>query len=361
MQQKVRRCTSAGKQWLRLAHAAVRFLCSAAVAWAMPTIASAQVTYNYLGQAFTSADPPYTTAERVSGSFELASRLPAMRPLSDIQFLIVDFSFSDGVQTRTPANSTVCAFQVATDAAGNIVQWTVLLREAPTPAPGNPQQALDSTTGHDLVGTGPAGATACAVITLSPAASSSGAGSWTSTLPPGTPTTYSYLGQPFTDAAVPYAIDGRVTGNILLGDPLPPNLSLTDISAALIDFSFTDGVQTRTPANTTICLFQVATDAAGDIVQWQVILREPALSGATQETLDSFLVGGNGHDLVGSGPAGANVCGLVLLDPFANNSLPGSWTLMRAVAEVPTLGPIALAALAALLLLAARRALADSR
>jgi len=149
-----------------------------ALAWAIPRDAAAQVTYTYLGEPFSTAAPPYSTANRVSGSF-VATALPKLQALADIRSLILDFSFTDGVFTRTPANTTICTFEVATDGVGNIVQWLVLLREAPTPAPGNPQQTIQSSFSNDLVGVGPAAATPCGLVALDPAASNSAPGTWT--------------------------------------------------------------------------------------------------------------------------------------------------------------------------------------
>jgi hypothetical protein len=78
-------------------------------------------------------------------------------------------------------------------------------------------------------------------------------------------TEYTYTGEPFAVADPPYSIGDRVTASITLAGPLPPFMPLTDITAALDDFSFTDGVQSRTPANTRVCGFQVATDGVGNI------------------------------------------------------------------------------------------------
>ena len=69
-------------------------------------------------------------------------------------------------------------------------------------------------------------------------------------------TTYTYTGSNFTGFSSPagsYDPTDRVTGSFTLGTPLPPNLPLTDISAQVLNYSFSDNVQTRTNNNSEIC------------------------------------------------------------------------------------------------------------
>ena len=73
---------------------------------------------------------------------------------------------------------------MATDGAGKITRWQILLRASPF-SPGNPQHSIDSSGqpgaigGVDLVGTGPAGADPCDPIVLTPSGGSSTQGAWT--------------------------------------------------------------------------------------------------------------------------------------------------------------------------------------
>lgn len=318
-----------------------------------------QIDYTYTGAAFTSADPPYSVGDQILGNISLAGPLPPFLPLTDIAPALADFTFSDGVQVRTPGNTNVCKFQVATDGAGQITGWSIFIREAPFPGSGNPVQTLDSNSNPagDLVGEGPAASTPCGSIPLATVASSDTAGEWTSAaVGPSTPTTYDYTGVPFDSADPPYAIGSRVTGSITLAGPLPPLMALTDISAAIEDFAFTDSVQVRAPNDTNVCRFEVATDAAGRIVNWNLSLREGPFPGDGNpvQTLDSRgPIPGPGGDLAGQGPAQLSPCSLVVLGISASSSSPGSWQLRLEASpvHVPSTTEFGLGALVAMFLL----------
>lgn len=150
--------------------------------------ALAQVTYSFTGEPFTHADPPYTLGDRIVGSVELAGVLPPLMPLTDIAALLLDFTFTDGIQTRVSGNTNVCTFEVATDAVGNIVHWYVSLRQSPFPGAGNPVQAIDLVgpipgPGYEQGGEGPAPAVPCGNTSLTTYATSSSAGSWVTIQP----------------------------------------------------------------------------------------------------------------------------------------------------------------------------------
>ena len=307
-------------------------------------IAPHPTTYTYAGHPFTSADSPYTTADRVTGSITLAGPLPPFLPMTDISAALTAFSFTDGVQTRTPASSTICSFRVATDGTGAIARWVVELRQAPAPSPGDPQQDLESTWSiGDIVGTGPAAATACGVILLSPTASTSSIGSWSGPHLPATPTRYDYAGPFFTGFLAPYSAALHVTGFLRFADPLPPNMPLTDVTAAVDDFSYSDGIQTRTPADSVVCSLEVATDAAGRIVEWKIELRERVASFSDPfQSIDSIHVGTVEVDVGGTNPSGGNPCGAFSLDPFGStvgSGRVGTWTFpaVSGAAGIPTL------------------------
>ncbi len=112
---------------------------------ALPATAATYVltvpNYNasYLGPA---PSAPYTTAMKVTGSFTTATPLPANMPLTAIATngsnLVTAWSFNDGVQNFTNANSALygnyeASFQVATDAAGQISSYSITLLSPPTP------------------------------------------------------------------------------------------------------------------------------------------------------------------------------------------------------------------------------------
>jgi hypothetical protein len=142
--------------------------------------AMAQTTYSYSGQNFTNADPPYTTSDRITGSFQLSAPLPPDAPASNISALIQDFSFSDGQATRTLANSAICDFIVSTNSSGGIQSYEIWLRQSDTGAMEN-QHSLDVRSNIDLAGFDiNQGATGCGAIALTPAASNNNLpGLWT--------------------------------------------------------------------------------------------------------------------------------------------------------------------------------------
>lgn len=271
--------------------------------------------YTYTGDLFTAADPPYTTGDRLSGAFETAIPIQPLTPLHPVD--VVDWSFADGVVTLTPANSVLCQFDVATDAAGHIVDWSILLREQVAGA-GDPQQSMSSDATFDQAGVGPAGASLA-----------------------------------FTFAEPPYAPGDRVTGDISVAGRLPNDLPSTDITAALLDFSFTDGQETRTPADSVVCQFQVATDGDGEIVQWRVSLREAMVAvGDPQHAIDTVSVGMATSDIGGTGPAGPDPCGNLMISPLGRAETPGTWRGDTGGAlPIPTLSPTAIGSLVSLLAL----------
>jgi hypothetical protein len=322
-------------------------------------LASVPTTYNYTGDPYTFATAPYAIGGQLTGSITVANPLPPFLPLTDITPALTALSFNDGVSVRTLANSFLCTFQVATDGAGNITRWQITLRQSPY-SPGNPQHSIDSSgqpgviEGIDLAGTGTAGANPCDPFALSPSAGTATQGTWTDTNPlPSVPTTYNYTGDPFTTATAPYALGGSVTGSITVANPLPPFLPLTDITTALTAMSFTDGVATRTLADSFLCSFRVATDGAGNITQWQITLRQsPYSPGNPQHSIDSTGVPGllEGNDLAGTGPAGPNPCDPFVLSPFGSTASEGTWIGVAAAGvAVPMLDGIALLVLVALL------------
>lgn len=314
-------------------------------------------TYTYTGDPYTTVDPPYVLGGTLQGSLTLAGPLPAFLPLTDVSSAVVDFAFDDGLETRTLASSFLCNFEVATDGTGNITSWRIELRRTPY-NPGDPHHGTSSSgqpgaiQGVDYVGTGLAPANPCGPMTFSPAASTASQGTWVTDHPlPSQPTLYRYTGDPYTTATAPYALGGNLSGEIVLANPLPPFLALSDITPAIVGFSFADDVATRQLADSFLCSFEVATDGAGAISHWQIALREfPYTVAGPQHSIDSLGLAEpyNGSDFVGTGPAAVNPCGAVILDPYAATFSRGTWTQERAasVVEVPALDGSGIAALA---------------
>lgn len=111
-------------------------------------------TYTFTGPVYDLVGGTYTTAMSVKGSFTTASPLPPnlagdpIGPGAGTQ-LVTSWSFSDGRQTFTNANSVVLdagpggsggqAFAVQTDETGNVVGAFIILVSPQMPvAPGEP-------------------------------------------------------------------------------------------------------------------------------------------------------------------------------------------------------------------------------
>jgi len=110
----------------------VGFLLACLLAW-IASPATADVIYQYTGKPFTTVTSPYTTSDFVSGTIQLPSVLPANLSFTQIQ--VNAFSFSDGVQTLTSANSTLTppgvppgnSPTVSTDGSGAITAWSFVV------------------------------------------------------------------------------------------------------------------------------------------------------------------------------------------------------------------------------------------
>jgi len=156
--------------------------------------AMAQTTYDYAGNNYDTADAPYTTADNLIGTFTTSDPLPANFS-GDASALVTALSFDDGVAVRSLANSNVCQFDIVTDAAGLIVDWSIFLRQSDTGA-GDNQHSIESYgsgfppgNGIDSVGFDiNTDTTDCSSIALGPAAFSDEVpdGAWTGggTIPP---------------------------------------------------------------------------------------------------------------------------------------------------------------------------------
>jgi hypothetical protein len=104
---------------------------------------AAPVVYSYTGNTFdsiTDNNPPagtYTTSMSVSGSFTIADStlFPAPNsPLIDISGDLVAWSFFDGINTLTEADSNI-QIRVSTDGAGAIDEWAIIINSNELVAP----------------------------------------------------------------------------------------------------------------------------------------------------------------------------------------------------------------------------------
>ncbi|GJM08217.1 MAG: hypothetical protein DHS20C11_04930 [Lysobacteraceae bacterium] len=286
--------------------------------------AASAVTYSYSGNPFTTTPPPYTSSDRITGTFQLALPVAPSKTNVDLTDYLLDFSFTDGIQTRTSDDSTVCSFKVSTDASGNITGWLISLHQKPQPPVNDPIEFLDTTDVVDQGGIGQAGLFACDNVQMGVGGQVfNNPGTWSSDTPPGA-LAVDYIGAPLdSNVMPPYSGSESIIGSMTLTGPLPPYWPLQQLDPFLIDFAFTDGIQTRVPGNSEPCQFSVATNGAGNIAVWAIALRATPLPppGDPHQLLDVNTL----LDQAGTGPAGATLCEQFFNFTGAQSSTPGSW------------------------------------
>lgn len=177
-------------------------------------------------------------------------------------------------------------------------------------------------------------------------------------------TVYNYTGQNFTafgifDITPPdgaYTTSMSVTGSFTLQNPLLPNLPLpgTNITADVLDFSFSDGRSTITNANATFFSFIVTTDALANISLWAVFLQlddptYPTVVGSQRRQIFSTFSSDTGQIFEVVDVAQ----GLAQVDRGLIERSPGTWSV--AETPVPAALPLFVTGLGALGLLGWRR------
>lgn len=96
-------------------------------------------TYSYSGVNYHSATAPYTTDMAVSGSFTTSSDIPPDSDNYDLRPIITSWSFYDGVNTLTDADSELWDIGggfppvASTDSEGNITAIILLFHSPPVP------------------------------------------------------------------------------------------------------------------------------------------------------------------------------------------------------------------------------------
>lgn len=103
----------------------VLMLCLSAGSYAQPA-----VTYVLSGPNYVGANGVYDNTMTLSGSFTTASPLVANLTAEPVGALVTDYSFNDGVNDYSPANSLVLydnptLFSVSTDAVGHIIGYSL--------------------------------------------------------------------------------------------------------------------------------------------------------------------------------------------------------------------------------------------
>lgn len=103
--------------------------------------AALAATYNYTASNYTtingSGTPAYTTAMHLAGSMSTTSPIPPNLNGVDIgpfgSNLIQSWSFTDGLYSYVPANSSLVSFVATTDATGNLTNWSFLIETPKSP------------------------------------------------------------------------------------------------------------------------------------------------------------------------------------------------------------------------------------
>lgn len=137
---------------------------------------------------------------------------------------------------------------------------------------------------------------------------------------------YTYSGNDFTSVYAPgYTTSDKITGTLTLSSALPSSLTtLTNEAALVTSYSFSDGVNNFTApcCNTgSQTLFEFATDASGNITDWNVTL----------ETNDDHT-----GDLTTRGGTSASDQSLTAAVLGGSNSgAPGVWSLQSMSSPVP--------------------------
>jgi hypothetical protein len=142
-------------------------------------------------------------------------------------------------------------------------------------------------------------------------------------------TTYSYMGNPFTDYNGESCVAPcHLTGSFEVATALAANL----VSAAVtpVTYSYTDGTRPISPANDGgFAFFRISTDSSGMIDGWDIELGNPF---PTTATILSLSGGGSGSDnetYDESGPHGFVPFG------FESNTTAGVWTISATNSGVP--------------------------
>lgn len=247
----------------------------------------ASVTYTYVGNPFTSASGAYTTSMRVTGSFDTLIPLAPGLENRDVRASVLSYSFADGIQTLTDANSVLVSFRISTDSDGGITQWQITLWESPlTGSTGGTVRGIETNFDPGSVtDAGFTGGTCLSVLngqcdraSRTPgdegtlvSADSGDAGSWSASMGLA-PQVYRYSGRNFTTATGPYTTSLSLDGSFVLTAPLEPNLPLTDLRDFLAGYSVSDGLRTLTEGDSLPILFLLSTGPSGQIAQWSITI-----------------------------------------------------------------------------------------
>lgn len=245
-------------------------------------ISPAATTYTYYGNAYNTCHGTYCTGGPYALSIAFTTTLTrsalANLPFTDITSTITSFKFTDeSGLTIDRNNASFNEFYMSTDASGNVVTWLIggCVNSCNTQMQTNWDSPSGFIPGADFSETAASFAGSYGFIGNDPGQWSASAGL----------TTYTYHGNhftSFTSSPSPYTTSNFITG-FFTTYPLAGNLTGVDITSEILNFSFTNGVNTLTPSNTGFPIpigatggprFIVSTDSQGNIISWDVTLIE---------------------------------------------------------------------------------------
>ena len=258
---------------LRLELVLASLLSFAAVASAAGT------TYTYYGNAYSTCGGTYCTGGPYALSIEFTTTLTgnalASLPFTDITSTITSFRFTDESGLTIDKNNALYKqFSISTNASGNLVAWLIegCGGSCNIQMQTNWKSPSGFAPGADFSETTASFAGSYGFIGNDPGAWSASTGL----------TTYLYHGNHFTSFSSPYTGSDSITG-FFTTYSLPGNLTGANVTSNILNFSFTDGVNTLTPGNTGFPIpigatggprFVISTDLQGKIRSWDVTLIE---------------------------------------------------------------------------------------
>lgn len=176
-------------------------------------------------------------------------------------------------------------------------------------------------------------------------------------------TEYGYSGNTYTNIVdntpppgTTYTTSMSVTGIFSVAVPLAANMALTDVTADVVSYTFDDGVNSHTESNSIVLgAFNIATDGAGNISEWQITTTTgPPLPttggpGDQRQLIQTANVAGLVLDrgiLQECTGGSLGTCGAVFSDVGQVTNQPGSWAIVPepSSASLLALGLIGLAA-----------------
>ncbi len=249
---------------------------------------------------------------------------------------------SSGVWTTFPAPLTVTTLRLPNARSG--APYSVMLGVSGGSGSGYQWSVSSGSppTGFTLSGAGVLSSTGSPAapgnlytftVQVADSASHTATQSLTLEIPTAQATTYIYTGKNFTSAASPYTSSDSVTGTITTASPLPTGQSFLQINN-LLNWSFSDGVQTLDVTNSAATVAQVATDAQGNIISWHIFIT--AFPNAQILTCGGVIPGCSPSD-------NANTEYTVGFTSTASQSAQGSWSIYMApagwsITDLGTLG-----------------------